>query len=98
MEQDQLITIETFCTCYEVEHSFLDLLLDNGLIETVVVQDTRFIHPTELHRAERIVRLHNELEINLEGIEAIHTLLGRIDHMDREIVALRNKLRFYEGP
>ncbi len=45
----------------------------------------------------RIIRLYYELDINLEGIEAIIHLLQRIDtHQQEEIIALRNRLRLYE--
>lgn len=96
MENDQLIAIEVFCTSYDVEYSFVESLQEHDLIETVVVNNTRFLQIPELSRIERIIRLHHELDINLEGIEAIQGLLGRIEHLDRELASLRNRLRFYE--
>ncbi|QRR00875.1 chaperone modulator CbpM [Dyadobacter sandarakinus] len=96
MENDELISIETFCTYYGVEHDFVDSLQESGLIELVVMQQTRFLHVPHLERIERMVRLHNDLHINMEGIGAIHTLLERMDDMNREITALRNRLRLYE--
>lgn len=96
MENDQLIAIEVFCTNYEVEYAFVESLQEHDLIETVVVDNTRFLQIPQLTRIERIIRLHRELDINLEGIEAIQGLLGRIEHLDRELAALRNRLRFYE--
>jgi chaperone modulatory protein CbpM len=96
MERDQLIEIEAFCDFYEVEYSFVDSLSRQDLIEVIVVEETRFLHIPELQRIERMVRLHHDLDINVAGIEAINTLLGRIDQLDREILLLRNRLRFYE--
>lgn len=96
MENDQLIAVETFCTYYEVEYAFVVSLQDHDLIETVVVNDTRFLHVPHLNRIEKLVRLHHDLDINLEGIEAIEGLLSRIEHLDQEVSALRNRLRFYE--
>lgn len=96
MENDQLIAIETFCTFYNVEYSFVESLQSNELIETVIVNDISFLHIPHLQKIERMVRLHHDLHINPEGIEAIHNLLDRIALMDREIVSLKNKLRFYE--
>jgi chaperone modulatory protein CbpM len=96
MENDQLITIEVFCTNYDVEYAFVESLQEHDLIETVVVGNTRFLQVPHLNRIERIIRFHRELDINLEGIEAIQGLLSRIEHLDREIASLRNRLRFYE--
>lgn len=91
-----MIAVETFCTYYEVEYAFVELLQDHDLIETVLVNDMRFLHVPHLNRIEKIVRLHHDLDINLEGIEAIEGLLARIEHLDHEVAALRNRLRFYE--
>ncbi|MGV3599671.1 MAG: chaperone modulator CbpM [Dyadobacter fermentans] len=96
MENDQLIAIEVFCTNYNVEYAFVESLQEHDLIDTVIVDNTRFLQIPQLHRIERIIRLHHDLDINLEGIEAIQSLLGRIEHLDREIATLRNRLRFYE--
>ena len=81
---------------YDVEYAFVESLQEHDLIETVIVGDARFLQVPQLNRIERIIRLHHELDINLEGIEAIQGLLSRIEHLDREVASLRNRLRFYE--
>jgi chaperone modulatory protein CbpM len=96
METDQLITTEKFCSYYNVEQAFVESLREAGLIETVTVQDTSFILVTHLHHIERMIRLHDDLDINPEGIGAIHTLLARMEKMQEEIVSLKNRIRFYE--
>ena len=96
METDQLITTEKFCSYYNVEYAFVESLKEVGLIETISVQETQFIFIPHLHKIERMIRLHDDLDINPEGIEAIQTLLGRMENMHAEIVSLKNRLRFYE--
>ena len=96
METDQLIATDKFCTYYNVEYSFVESLQEIGLIETVSLRETQFIHIPHLQKIERILRLHDDLNINLEGIGAVHTLLDRIEQMNAEILNLRNRLRFYE--
>jgi hypothetical protein len=96
MENDQLIAIEVFCMNYDVEYAFVESLQEHDLIETVIVGNARFLQVPQLNRIERIIRLHHELDINLEGIEAIQGLLSRIEHLDKEVASLRNRLRFYE--
>jgi len=60
------------------------------------VNETLYIQENELSKLEQIVRLHQELNINSEGVDAIINLLKRIENMQNEITVLRNKLRFYE--
>jgi hypothetical protein len=66
------------------------------MIETVTVQEEIFLPLTELERLEKIVRLHFELDINLEGIETISHLLDRMEEMQRDIQRLTNRLKAYE--
>lgn len=96
MENDQLIAIEVFCAHYEVEYAFVESLEEQDLIEMVTEGDGRFLQIPQLARIERIIRLHRDLDINIEGIGAVQGLLDRIDYLDREIALLRNRLRFYE--
>ena len=46
---------------------------------------------------EQFVRWHNELEINAEGIEALHHLLHRVKKMQLEIDSLTHELKFYRS-
>jgi hypothetical protein len=66
------------------------------LIEITTVREAGFIEADQLKQLEKFIRLYYELDINLEGIETINYLLQRINSMQHEIVALRNKLRIYE--
>jgi len=96
MEEIDLIEVERFCVSYRIERSFLTELEELELIETTTIKDTRFIPLTQLPKLEQILRLHFDLNINLEGIEAITHLLDRVLAMQDEIIVLRNRLRFYE--
>jgi chaperone modulatory protein CbpM len=96
MQQEHLISTEEFCTHYKVEYSFIDSLDRYGLIEITRINETAFIDTDKLTELEKLLRLHNDLDINLEGIEAITYLLHRIKNMQNEIVLLRNRLSMYE--
>jgi hypothetical protein len=97
MEEEQLIPVEEFCIHSQVEQSFITSLQEYGLIEVVTIEEKYFIHPGKLGELERISRLHYELDINLEGIEAIIHLLNRTKSLQQEITLLKNKLRMYES-
>ena len=96
MEQTDMIVLDEFCTSHKVEVSFVRTLEEHGLIETIIVNETLYIQENELSKLEQIVRLHQELNINSEGADAIINLLKRIENMQNEITVLRNKLSFYE--
>ena len=96
MEQTDMIVLNEFCTNHEVDISFVRTLEEYGLIETIIVNETLCIQENKLPKLEQIVRLHQELNINSEGIDAVINLLTRIENMQNEIIELRNKLNFHE--
>ena len=96
METTDMIVLDEFCTSHQVEVSFVRTLEEHGLIETIIINETLYIQENELSKLEQIVRLHQELNINSEGVDAIINLLKRIENMQNEITVLRNKLSFYE--
>jgi len=95
MQNGRLISTQDFCTFYQVENSFLHTLQQQGLIEIINVDDEAFIDHEHLQSVEKLIRLHYDLEINAEGIEAIVYLLQRVNEMQNEISFLKNKLRLY---
>lgn len=82
---------------YEVEGSFLDSLGELGLIRLFDSGDARFVEYDELEELEQFVRWHNDMDINAEGIEALHHMLVRVKRLQDEIDNLRNELQFYRS-
>ena len=97
MQTEQLILLETFCIEYPVEFSFIQLLIEHGLVQITTLEEQSYIPESELPQIEKIIRLHNDLAINLEGVEVINYLLEKLQHQQDEINALQNKLRFFES-
>ncbi len=92
METENLILIEKICSHHEVEISFVHALREYGLIEVVEVADHQYLPNEQLKDFEKMMRLHYELNINLEGIDAIAHLLERIEYLQQELNAAKNKL------
>ena len=92
-----LISTEEFCTHYSVDPSFIHSLQDQGLIRIHIKDNLHFVDTEELKEIEKFIRLHFELDINIEGIDAISNLLQKMNEMQEEIILLRNKLSIYEG-
>ena len=97
MRTENLITVNDFCVYHNVEYTFIDYLADAGLVKVTTVNKTSCIPLDEIRKLERLVRLHNELEINLPGIEAITHLLERVEQLQEDARSLRNQLRLYES-
>src|SRR3954462_2312134 len=96
MQTAHLIAADVFCTHYNAEFTFISSLHQSGLIEIVTVDETPFIQEDDLQKLEKIIRLHYDLHINVEGIETVINLLSRIETMQQEMSTLRNRLGIYE--
>lgn len=97
MKREDLIQVDHLCNQYKVEVSFFTELQDFGFVEIVTLEDTYFIHEERLHVIEKIVRIHNDLNINLEGIDVVLNLLDKIDELQDELTTVKNRLSLYEG-
>ena len=97
MKKEQLIRVDNICVLHNVEFSFINTLYEFGLIEITTQEDIAFIPESDLQQAERFIRLHNELQIIPEGVEAVSYLLEKIKLQEEKIMRLENRLRFYEG-
>lgn len=97
MEAQQLIPASNFCVQYNIDVSFLHTLHDYGLVHVRMQNEMVFIDVDDLRDVEKIIHLHQDLEINLEGIDAILQLLKRLERTHEEITILRNRLQLYEG-
>lgn len=96
MAKQDLILIETLCTHYEIEVSFVDSLYSLGLIEIQTVEQVRFISEEKVADLEKMIRIHQDLEVNPEGIDVIFNLLHKVDELKNELAFTKNKLRRYD--
>lgn len=92
MENDRLVTLETVCSHYKIETSFIQSLDEYGLIEITRIDEIECVDKDYLGYIESLINLHYDLDINMEGIDAISHLLKRVTEMQKEIVLLRNRL------
>lgn len=91
MKNQNLITVEEFCTQYKVESSFIHSLETHHLIEIKVIEETHYLMIDQIREVEKMMRMHYDLDINLEGIEAISHLLQRMERLQDELRVLRNQ-------
>lgn len=96
MNLKDLIPVNDLCNIYEVKTSFINSLSDYGLITITTIEEKSFIEKEKLSDIEKIIRLHDELGVNLEGIDVICNLLNRIDELQNELISYKNRLDLYE--
>jgi len=97
MENKELIPVYNFCVTHKIESSFIELLNQYGLVEITTIEEQSYFAETQLNEVEKMVRLHYDLDINLEGIEAIRHLLEKIKEMQYRNRQLQNRLSRYES-
>lgn len=96
MKKGNYIAASEFCSGYNIEMAFLYNLDESGLIRLERYEETVYIAESQLPGLERIMRLHFDLGINLEGIETVINLLQQAEAMQEEINMLKNRLLLYE--
>lgn len=96
MTTDDLIAVELFCTHQGVETTFVHALHERGLITITVASERHLIASADLPRIEQLARMHYDLDINLEGIEAISHLLERMQVLQDRLRSMDERLRMFD--
>lgn len=93
MEDVKRISVTQCCTYYSIEISFIEQLNEYGLLELSGSGEQTFIAYEQLPDLEKYMRLYYDLEINMQGIEAITHLLGRIQHLQQAVKRLQGEAK-----
>lgn len=96
MDTNDLISISQFCKHHNIPISFLKSLNEFELVEIITTKEELYIQTTQISSVEKLIRLHYELDINIEGIQVVHNLLKQVESLQKEIVDLNNRLSFYK--
>ena len=96
MSNKNLIQIKQFCIYHEIENTFITELNNYGLVEIITEENDEYLQPEQLPSIEKMIRMHYDLNINLEGIDAIYHLLNKIEVLQQHLTNTQNKLRIYE--
>ncbi len=96
MLREELVDAQEFCLYNKVEFSFINALSEYGLIEITNIGEQPFLESSKLQLLEKMIRLHYDLQINLEGLDAINCLLERVESLQQEVNFLRSRLRAFE--
>ena len=96
MKTSNYIAIEQLCKYYNVPITFINTLNDFDFIEIATIEKINYVEKNQIGTIEKIMRLHFDLDINMEGIDAIQNLLKKVESLNSDILELRNRLNRYE--
>ena len=96
MENQNYIPVEELCITYEVPDTFLNELYAYDLINIFIVNEVQCVETSEIKKVEKIIRLHFDLNINMEGIDSVLHLLNRVNTLQDQITRLNNRISFHE--
>jgi hypothetical protein len=92
--EEQLVPANEFCIHHQVEMNFIYSLRDYGLIDVISNEGNDFLSAEKLNELEKIIRLHYDLDVNMEGIDVILHLLKQLENAERELGQLKSRLKF----
>lgn len=96
MENRTYIPITELCRVYKIDIIFFDSLSEYDLIEIVVEEKVAVLPVQQISKLEQILRIHNDLKVNMEGVDVIMNLLHKIDTLEKELYNSKNRLNLYE--
>ena len=97
MQEEHLIPASEFCLHHHIEISFIHTLQEYGLVILTQKEDNLYLLPDQLEDLEKMMRLHYDLDVNMEGIDVITELLKKLEHANQELDELKKQLKFYRG-
>ena len=97
MNIEKLIPIPELCSYYEVEMSFFTKLSEMGRLEIIKIESSSYIDLDAIYEIEKMIHIHQDLEVNLEGIDVVLNMLQKLDGLQSELQSLKNRLRLYES-
>jgi len=86
------ISREELVKIYNIEITFFDELVDNGLLNVETEDNVRYLIYEDLQVFEKFANWHYDLEVNLPGLEVIHNMLRKMDDLHQKNRDLMNKL------
>ena len=97
MTSKKFIPLNVLCTHYNVEMSFFSSLSEIGLIKIKTIEQASCVHQDRINDIEKMIRMYRELDVNIEGIDVAFNLLQKIDDLQNELIAIKNRLQMYEN-
>lgn len=96
MAREKYILVSHFCNQTHIEVSFVENLHEYGLVTIEEKENDVFIEEKDISEIEKMFRLHHDLGINFEGLDAIKQMLKRMKKMEKQLGLIQNQLKIYQ--
>ena len=96
MGREKYILVSHFCNHTQIEVSFVENLQEYGLVTFEERENEVFIEEKDINEIEKMFRLHHDLGINFEGLDAIKQMLKRMKKMEKQMNFLQKQLRIHQ--
>lgn len=90
------ILVSEFCSHHHLEIGFVQRLQEHGIVEVTHLDEGDSIPLEAMKHLEKMVRLHQELDIHPDDLDVVSDLLDRLESLQEEIKAVKEQLRFFE--
>ena len=96
MSESRAIKVEILCLHYQVENTFFQQLNEIGLIEIRLVDNDAWVDEQHIAVLDKVIRLHQDLDINPQGLDVVLNLLDKITSLEASLVEAQNRLALFE--
>lgn len=96
MNSEKLILLDSLCNHYNIEMTFFYTLSEMNRITIKTIDKSLYVEENTLYEIEKMIRMHQELNVNTEGIDIVLNLLEKMDRIQNQLVSVKNRLRLYE--
>ena len=91
------VTIREFSAFHKVDVHLIEEFIHFGLLEPLEKDNQPCIREEDIEPLEAMVRLHEELEVNLPALETIMHMRQRLLQLQARVEELEGQLRWYEN-
>lgn len=98
MDQTKYLSIQQICHSYQVSPSLLVAMEEYELIEIEYTKEEEgYLGVDELAKLERLLRLNQDLDINVAGLVVVHELLEERKTLREELNRLQRQMERLSG-
>lgn len=94
--QADMISVTAYCEKYHTAPDFIEALRQNGLLTVTIIEAEPCIHFDDLHDLEMFSNWYYDMNINVEGIDALMNMLERMRNLQQQVSSLQARLSVYE--
>jgi len=90
MDISNYISVNRLCNEYSLDVYFFEYLYNQGIIQLVVWENLEYIELEVLDKVEKLIRIHQDLEVPVNSLDVVINLLEKIETLQKEVNTIRN--------